>query len=111
MNSFLIAALHVKALEECDTVMELKQAADTQLTDIKTLYKNAVERIKHMKPDRARVGLMALLWVTHAKQPLHMHELQEALGTEYTTGSSKLDGLTVMPFPRRMSSSPPPVDC
>jgi len=70
--------------------MELKQAADTQPTNLKSLYEDALERIKCMKPQRARIGLMALLWVTHAKRPLDIQELQEAVGTEYTIGSFEI---------------------
>jgi len=49
-----------------------------------------MERIRCSKPERARIGLMALLWVTHAKRPLTMQELRQLLATEYTPGSFAL---------------------
>ena len=87
VDRFLIAALHVAALEECDTIASIKETIRGLPTDLKTLYEDTLKRISRMKPERSRIGLMALLWVTHAKRRLHIHELQQALGTRYTVGS------------------------
>ena len=84
---FLIAALYVAALEDCDTLAAIKETASILPTDLKTLYQDTLQRITRMKPERARIGLMALLWVTHAKHRLHIHQLQQALATRYTIGS------------------------
>jgi len=65
----------------------IKETANSLPTDLKTLYEDTLNRIMRMKPERSRIGLMALLWVTHAKRRLYIHELQQALGTRYTVGS------------------------
>ena len=96
---FLLASLHVQALEECDTIMSIKEAANTLPTDLNSLYKSTVDRIRRFKPERARIGLLALLWVTHAKRPLDIVELQEALGTKYTAGSLELGRFNVDAVP------------
>jgi len=90
LSRFLIAALHVHMLQDCVTLTALKKVANARPTDLKTLYQETIERIRRMGPDRARIGLLALLWATHAKQPLHIDELGEALGTSYTVGSFEL---------------------
>ena len=87
-HRFLIAALHVAALEECDTIAEIKEATESLPMDLDVLYARTVERISRSKPKRARIGLMALLWVVHAKRPLQIEELQQLLATECAGGSS-----------------------
>ena len=89
-NRFLIAALHVKALEERDTIMSIKAAVKNLPTDLDVMYEQTLERIHRLPPERANIGLLALLWVTHAKRPLDVLELQEALATKYTTGSFEI---------------------
>ena len=84
---FLIAALHVQALEDCDTVKAMKGVVDTLPTELSALYERTIERILRLKPERGTLGLMALLWVTFAKRRLSLQELQYALATHYVVGS------------------------
>jgi len=67
--------------------MSVKEAVDTLPTELDVLYAKTLERISRSKPERARIGLMALLWVTHAKRPLLLLELQQLLATRYEVGS------------------------
>jgi len=44
---------------------------------------------------------MTLLWVTHAKRPLYMSELQDALATEYDIGSFNIGRFNFESAPER----------
>ena len=87
---FLIAALHIQASEDCDTIKSMKAAVNALPENLDRLYEQTLERIRRLKPEGSKIGLMALLWATYAKQPLDIHELQELLATEYTIGSLEL---------------------
>jgi len=71
-------------------MMSVKQTAENLPANLNVLYEQTLNRIKQMHPERARIGLMALMWVTHAKRRLHIQELQEALATHYTVGSFRV---------------------
>jgi len=90
MARFLVASLHVAALEDCDTIGSMKRVVDGLPTELDKVYARTIERICRSKAERARIGLMALLWVTHAKRPLELQQLQVLLATEYTVGSLAL---------------------
>jgi len=87
---FLIASLHAAELEDCDTIASVERAIDSLPTELDKVYARTIERICRSKAERARIGLMALLWVTHAKRPLKLQELQLLLATDYTVGSFAL---------------------
>jgi len=59
-------------------------------TDLDKLYEQTLDRIRRLSPEKAEIGLMALLWVAHAKRPLNLRELSEALATPYTIGSFEI---------------------
>ena len=44
-------------------------------------YNDAMERIKFQKPDQTELAMEALTWITFAKWPLNVQELQHALAT------------------------------
>jgi len=90
LRRFLIASLHVKALQDCDTIRSIKRVVDTLPADLNELYARTIERIRCWKGERASIGLMALLWVVHAKRPLELQELQQLLATDYAVGSFAL---------------------
>ena len=80
----------MSALEECDTIMTIKRTLETLPAGLDNLYARAIERIVHSKHERAKIGLLALLWVVHAERPLSLRELQQLLATQYTVGSFEL---------------------
>ena len=45
-------------------------------------YDATIGRIKVQKGDRARLGMAALMWISHSEQPLKVDEICHALAVE-----------------------------
>ena len=82
-----MASLYVAALKDHRTMSEIESTVETLPSGIDAMYIKTLERINNQTPEIAAIALMAILWVTHAKQPLHIRELEEALATSYQVGS------------------------
>jgi len=50
--------------------------------DLDSLYGQTLQEIKEQKGDRPRLGMEALMWVSHAKRPLQINELCHALAVD-----------------------------
>jgi len=53
------------------------------------VYGETLSRIKGQGEEESRLGMAALMWITHAERPLKVHELCHALGVEI--GAADLD--------------------
>jgi len=53
-------------------------------------YSETLSRIKRQGGERSRLGMAALMWISHSERPLKVDELCHALGVEI--GSADLDG-------------------
>ena len=54
------------------------------------VYDGMMGRIQGLGEEKARLGMAALMWISHSERPLKVNELCHALGVE--TGSPGLDG-------------------
>ena len=59
-----------------------KLEAITQGLDLKDVYGTTIERIKKQGGEKARLGMRALLWISHSERLLQLHELLHALAVE-----------------------------
>jgi len=50
--------------------------------DLDSLYGQTLQEIKEQKGDRPRLGMEALMWISHAKRPLRIDELCHALAVD-----------------------------
>jgi len=50
--------------------------------DLDDVYEGTLRRIKEQTGDRSRLGIEALMWVSHAERPLRIDELCHALAVE-----------------------------
>jgi len=53
-------------------------------------YSETLSRIKGQGKEKSRLGMAALMWISHSERPLKVDELRHALGVEL--GSADLDG-------------------
>jgi len=53
------------------------------------IYGATIERIKAQGGDKSRLGMAALMWISHAERPLRADELYHALAVEI--GSTNFD--------------------
>ena len=56
-------------------------------------YGATLSRIKGQGGEKSKLGMAALMWISHAERPLRVDELRHALGVEI--GSADLDGSNV----------------
>jgi len=83
-SGFLLVSLNVDAILHESTISgrreELSEmASGLELGDV---YGTAIERIKAQDGDRSRLGMIALMWISHAERPLQAGELCYALAVK-----------------------------
>ncbi|KAF1956199.1 hypothetical protein CC80DRAFT_472913 [Byssothecium circinans] len=89
---FLLARLHMDSLKDHRTIAKLRDAlknlpkGDNEVNDA---YDLAMERIDTQGEGARDLARNILMWVVHAKRPLSVRELQDALAIE--PGTSSLD--------------------
>jgi len=54
----------------------------TNELELGDVYSGTVERVKAQNGDRSRLGMAALMWISHAERPLKANELCHALAVE-----------------------------
>ncbi|KAJ4857806.1 ankyrin repeats (3 copies) domain-containing protein [Trichoderma breve] len=89
---FLLAQLHFDRLTECMTpkaVMKALKSLPTGSDAYDYAYSAAMDRINQQVSGRSELAIKALSWITHARRPLSVFELQHALGVE--VGENKFD--------------------
>lgn len=79
---FLFAVLQLNRICEARTVKKIKIALDSMSRELDQLYQQTIERIRSQKGDDGELGMRVLSWVTHARRPLNVVEIQHALAVE-----------------------------
>ena len=88
--SFLLVSLNMDAiLGEITLTRRRKKLEEITTGDgLGGAYTETLSRIQAQPGSRSKLSMDVLMWVSHAKRPLHVHELCHALGVE---GSIDLD--------------------
>lgn len=92
LERFLLAQLHFDRLTECMTpkaVMKALKSLPTGSDAYDYAYSAAMDRINQQVSGRSELAIKALSWITHARRPLSIFELQHALGVE--VGENEFD--------------------
>ena len=84
------------------TKSEVKAALSNLSADLGQAFENTIQRIEDEPRNRRRVATEALMWVSHARRPLHVDELCHALATKL--GDTELDQDDLLP-PRAIVES------
>ena len=98
LGRFLLAVLHMDSLTGKKTVRAVRNALqrlEDRSDDPKDMvydqaYDEAMARIRGQNPDVTEIAMSVLTWITHARRPLEVEELQYALAIE--EGDSEVDG-------------------
>ena len=90
-DRFLLVSLNIDAVLQEITVRQRKRKLDEMIqgNGLRDAYSATLVRIKAQKGGMSRLGMEALMWLSHSKRPLNVHELCDALGVEI--GSTDLD--------------------
>ena len=91
MSRFLLVSLNIKAILQEPTLCRRREklGALTNGLGLGDAYDATIGRIKAQEGDRARLGMAALMWISHSQRPLGVDEICHALAVE--TGSTDID--------------------
>jgi len=90
-SRFLLVSLNIDAILEETTIHRRREKLST-MTDglgLGDAYGATLSRIKRQGGEKARLGMAALMWISHSERPLKADELCHALAVEI--GSSNLN--------------------
>ncbi|KAK6985004.1 ankyrin [Favolaschia claudopus] len=90
---FLLARLHLEALDAAPNTRALHHALETLPTDLNHTYKNILNRIEGLHDTQKEIAQSALVWVANAKRPLTAVELCEAIAIEPGTTTLNKDNI------------------
>ena len=84
MSRFLLVSLNIKAILQETTLYRRREKLDTIANGLGLgdAYDATIRRIKAQKGDRARLGMAALVWISHSERPLKVDEIRHALAVE-----------------------------
>ena len=84
MSRFLLISLTMDAILEENTAYDrrLKLRAITEGLNLKDVYGSTLARIKEQGVKKSRLGMAALMWISHSERLLQLDELSHALAIE-----------------------------
>ena len=84
MSRFLLVSLNIDAVLQETTIHRRRQklSAMTGGLGLGDAYGATLDRIKGQGGEKARLGMAALMWISHSEQPLKADELCHALSVE-----------------------------
>ncbi|RPA91655.1 ankyrin [Choiromyces venosus 120613-1] len=81
---FLLVSLTIEAILGETTIHRRREKLEhmTNGQDVGDVYTATLDRIKAQKKDRSRLGMEAIMWISHSERPLRPEELCQALGVQ-----------------------------
>ena len=91
ISRFLLVSLNVDAILRETTISRRRQKLNTTTDGLGLggVYGETLSRITGQGEEKSRLGMAALMWISHSERPLKVDELCHALGVEI--GSPDLD--------------------
>ena len=83
-NSLLLASLNMDAILAEATIHQRRQVLHrmTAGLGLQDAYDTTLDRIRQQGRSKSKLGMEALMWVSHSERPLKLEELCHALGVE-----------------------------
>jgi len=84
ISSFLLISLNMDAILGEITIHQRRKRLREMIEGEgqRDAYAVTISRVKAQQGSRSKLGMDVLMWVSHAKRPLHVDELRHALGVE-----------------------------
>ena len=97
-SRFLLASLSIDAILQETTIHRRRQKlrAMTDGLGLEDAYGATLGRIKGQGGERARLGMAALMWISHSERPLKVNELCHALAVEIGSPNLNVDNVPSM---------------
>lgn len=94
-GTFLLPALQLNNVLQQITKADMKRALTELSQSLDQAFKASLDRIYGLSPARRALASRTMMWVSHARRPLQMIELQQALATR--DGEEDLDYDNIVP--------------
>lgn len=95
MIRFLLPVLQIQAILDQMTKSEIKRCLRNLSANLNQVYEDTIRRIQGEPQNRQQVAMQSLMWISHARRPLHLDELRHALATRL--GDTELDRDNLLP--------------
>ena len=84
MSRFLLVSLNIKAILQETTLYQRQEKLDTMTNGLGLggAFDATIKRIKAQQGNRERLGMAALMWISHSERPLSVDEICHALAVE-----------------------------
>ena len=94
----MLVRLNIDAVLRETTIHRRRQklSAMTDGLGLGDAYDATLNRVKRQDGERARLGMTALMWISHAERPLKAHELCHALAIEIGSPNLNFDNVPSM---------------
>jgi len=95
ISRFLLVSLNIDAILQETTIHRRRQKLNT-MTDglgLRDAYGVTMDRIKKQGEEKARLGMAALMWISHSQRPLKADELCHALAVEIGSPNLNADNV------------------
>ena len=95
MSRFLLVSLNIKAILQETTLHRRREKLGvvTNGLSLGDAYGATIGRIKTQEGDRARLGMEALMWISHSQRPLNVDEICHALAVEIGSTNMKTNNV------------------
>ena len=91
MSRFLLVSLEIEVILQETTLYRRREKLGTVTNGLglANAYSATIGRIRAQEGDRARLGMAALMWISHSERPLNVDEICHALTVE--SGSTDIN--------------------
>jgi ankyrin repeat domain-containing protein 50 len=86
---FLLPALQIQTVLEQTTRSEIRAAINMMPKGLGETFEETLKRIKRQSESRSKLAMRVLMWISHARRPLQLEELRQALAV--LPGQANLD--------------------
>jgi len=94
-GTFLLPALQLNNVLQQITKADMRRALEGLSETLDEAFRNSLDRIRGIAPARRDLAFRIMTWVSYARRPLQMQELQQALATR--EGEKDLDSDNIVP--------------
>lgn len=81
MSRFLLPVLQMQTIAHQMTKSDIRRCLRNFSTNLDQIFEDTIRRIRSEPRNREQVAMQSLMWITHARRPLGIHELRHALAT------------------------------
>jgi len=94
-SRFLLVSLNIDAILHESTISRRREKLNklTNGLELQDVYGATIGRIKAQDGDKSRLGMTALMWISHAERPLQANEVCHALAVQL--GSTDFDARNI----------------